>query len=380
MLPARVRGYGRDLLDELCWRRARLARRRAARRPDGRIALYRATASRCSLRRRARPKASSAWLRERCGRRGASFFAELVRESGRFRPTCCTRSGTWSGPARSRTTRSRRCARAWAPRRSERRGRGRAARPRGLPGSEGRWSLVASRRAGETSRRLAGARAARSLRRADARGRAERRARAPSPRSTPCSRRWRSPARCGAATSSPASAARSSRSPAPTIACACCAARGATGDGRARRHRSRQPLRCGAALAAGQSRRRRAASKQGSPGGASARPGPTSCFCGARSSRTWARPNRRCSRSCRRNSPSGNRRRNAIAGALGQAVDGVRRRALLLSEIDGAEAGSSEIARVLLTVGSARRAVDSCCAPRRAHERCCGPDVIGPGS
>ncbi len=157
-------------------------------------------------------------VREHLHRRGASFFPQLRAAVGRRAATrsCSTRSGTSSGPARSRTTPLPRCA-PCAPtvtlqgRPST--GTGRLART-----AAGSGSLVARRRPrrrgahAHRTRPCPGGDAPRSARRRDARGGCRPRGSAAAThRSIRCCERWRSPAERGVAISSRASERRSSR-------------------------------------------------------------------------------------------------------------------------------------------------------------------------
>jgi ATP-dependent helicase Lhr and Lhr-like helicase len=160
-LPARIPNYRPAMLDELMlsgevtWLGlAPLAE------VDGRIALYRSEHFELLA---PEPRQAEgelcARLRATLARRGASFFPELVRESGSFPPDVLSAlwDMVWAGEVRNDTLlplRSRLGARA-----NERRGRGRAPRPRAAPGSEGRWSLVSFGERDVTARRLAQVRA-----------------------------------------------------------------------------------------------------------------------------------------------------------------------------------------------------------------------------
>ena len=115
--PARIPGYQPRLLDELgalgevAW-----VGRGSLGRDDGRIVLVRP--GREALRPAGPPDGSDPpsgprheAIREHLAARGASFYRELfAAAAGPRTARCSTRCGTWSGPARSRTTRSRRCA------------------------------------------------------------------------------------------------------------------------------------------------------------------------------------------------------------------------------------------------------------------------------
>ena len=152
VLPARVAGYTPRLLDELGAagrggldrpRRAR-PRRRAGRPLPARPRRPAGRAPAPPSERPSEPVHDA--IRQHLQRRGASFFPQLRAAVAERAPTtsCSTRCGTSSGPARSRTTRSRRC----APCRCRARDRRRSPRPGrlmalGPPRAAGRWSLVA---------------------------------------------------------------------------------------------------------------------------------------------------------------------------------------------------------------------------------------------
>ena len=163
-----------------------------------------------------------------------------TRASPTTTPPCSPRCGTWSGPARSPTTRSPRCGPSSARPGDGAAGRRRrasvgpgpvaspgSARPR--PPAGGRWSPRCVEPA--PSRHRGGPRpgpaAARALRRAHPRGGPGRGGRGRLRRRLPgAARPWRTGARCGGATSSPASGRPSSPCPARSTACA------RAGDGR----------------------------------------------------------------------------------------------------------------------------------------------------
>ena len=188
--------------------------------------------------RAARPSPRHDAIREHLARRGASFYRELLRRRRRAATArCSTRCGISSGPARSPTTRSRRCGPALAAdrRRRARRGRpatalrpltaGSARREAGGPVVARRPPLLgrADRRPSGPRPGLRAARAPRRLTREAVAGRGRRgRLRR---RSTRCSGRSKRPAGSGAATSSTGSAPPSSRCPARSSGCARCASR-----------------------------------------------------------------------------------------------------------------------------------------------------------
>ena len=264
ILPARVADYRRRDLDELCAAGEVVWRGVEALGPnDGRIALLpgrQLRAARAAAREPAEGELAQRDLASCCERRGALFFADLAAETGAF-PNDVARGAVGAGVGgrgHQRHARAAALARRQSPSaRGSQRVRGRPVRGRAGSGRPAARALVAARRVrarrhGDGTARTALAQALLErygvlTREAVARRRAQRRLLAPSTR---CSRRWRKPAACAAATSSPASARRSSRTPAPTTACARCASR-ATGAERScsRRHRSREPLRRGAALA-----------------------------------------------------------------------------------------------------------------------------------
>jgi len=186
------------------WRRSRRSRR-TARRSTTR-------SSRTSSRRARRSwsRSSRRW-RPACRGRRRRRGRRTGRRTGPGSPRRC---GTSCGPARSPTTPSRRCARsrrrrAGASARTPRSAGGgrssrRSARPRRRPRAATRWR----RRCSSAGASPAGpARAPTSCRVASRWS------------ATSCAR-WRTPARCGAATSSRASRARSSRGRARSIGCA----------------------------------------------------------------------------------------------------------------------------------------------------------------
>ena len=192
---ARVPGYRPADLDELCtagdlvWVGAGALGLGAT----GGCGCASATSCRCWRRRSpdARPAGRRA-ARRACGthlgRRGRVVLATscVAPRPAPPTPSCSPPCGTWCGPARSPTTRSRRCGPCRRrPGRPARRGRaapaGRRGRPRpgrltriGPPAGAGRWSLVAPLlRAGarrRPRRPTPGAAAARALRRAHPRG------------------------------------------------------------------------------------------------------------------------------------------------------------------------------------------------------------------
>ena len=166
-----------------------------------------------------------------------------------------------------------------APRSGSRRARRRVPQPaRRAAVGRRRWSLhraIAPARAVSPTRMVDrdGAAAARALRRADARSRGRRgHRRRVRRRLRRAQGAWRTPAASAAATSSPASARRSSRCRPRSICCARCASCRTSRRRRARRHRSRQPVRHDAEVAvdgrrgrdAGRPRRRRAPSARSS--------------------------------------------------------------------------------------------------------------------
>ena len=92
-------------------------------------------------------------------RRGASFYRELFAAAAVARTArCSTRCGTWSGPAKSRTTRSRRCVRCAGsgPRAGEPAPAAGRLTALGPPEAAGRWSLVEVRRTATTTPTSAG--------------------------------------------------------------------------------------------------------------------------------------------------------------------------------------------------------------------------------
>ena len=289
---SRVRGYRPPTSTRCARRRPRLGRRRRARRRrrPGRAVLPRpGAAARAAAARGRRPTGELHDGDPRPPR------AHAARRSG---PICVAggrhrrrahraraRSGTWSGRARSRTTRSRRC------------GRSSAQRPRAKPpraGLDGRGPA----RSGAPGRPPApGA------------GRSSRRCSSPTPTPTEaaharalqllerhgvltreavlaegvaggfagvyaCSRRWRSRARSGAATSSPGSARRSSRSPAPSTGSGPCASRSEASSATAVLAGGDRP---------GPAVRRRAAVARGTRVGPRGPPARSSCWSTARS-------------------------------------------------------------------------------------------------
>ena len=170
VLPARIDGYRTWDLDALCasgdvvW--AGLEKVGAT---DGRIALYRA--DREHLLRAPGPGARgpmAASVRSVLGRRGAVFFPEVAREVGGF-PRRGARYAVGDGLGRRSHQRHagaglqpRRAAADGPKRRSRGRPTARPAHPAKAPGSEGRWSLLASRAGNatvDTDRRAALARA-----------------------------------------------------------------------------------------------------------------------------------------------------------------------------------------------------------------------------
>ena len=158
VLPARIPGYQPRLLDELgalgevAW-----VGRGSLGRDDGRIVLVRP--GREVLRPAGSPDDAEppaeprhVAIREHLQARGASFYRDLfAARAGRRIARSSMRCGTWSGPARSPTTRSRRCApcagsgraAARAERVAARAGSRRSDRPR-RPAA-GRWSRRWSR-------------------------------------------------------------------------------------------------------------------------------------------------------------------------------------------------------------------------------------------
>ncbi|HVJ17808.1 MAG TPA: DEAD/DEAH box helicase, partial [Polyangiaceae bacterium] len=157
VLPARMQGYEPGLLDdlmlggELVWIGVEPIGD-----SDGRIALYRS--DRFDLLAPPPRQAEGELcrvLREALAQRGASFFAELARKCGAFPPDVLRAlwDMVWAGEVKNDTLLPLR-ARLGA-RERDRKSRGRTPRPRGLPGSEGRWSLVAPSSESATSRRLA---------------------------------------------------------------------------------------------------------------------------------------------------------------------------------------------------------------------------------
>ncbi len=156
ILPARIADYEPSLLDdlmlsgELTW-----VGLEPLAETDGRIALYRS--DRLELLAPQPRQAEGelcARLRTQLGERGASFFAELVRGSGAFPPDVLRAlwDMVWAGEVRNDTLlplRSRLGSK--TPARGR---RARLSRPRGVPGSEGRWSLVQPSRESETARKL----------------------------------------------------------------------------------------------------------------------------------------------------------------------------------------------------------------------------------
>ena len=243
-----------------------------------------------------RPTArSTTALLAHLAQRGASFWPDLVAAVGRRR-ACPTTTPTvlaalwdlvWAGRGHQRLAGPAAGLR-WPAAASRRRGRSR--RPRagraraGSPASArrpapagGRWSapLLEPARRRRPRRPTPGPASCSSATACSpARRRWPRASRAASPASTRCSRRWRSGARCGGATSSPASAPPSSPCPAPSTGCASFRRRvdrRPTPSGAGRRARRHRP---GPAL-----RRRPAAGPRptGRPPGPQP-PAPTSCW------------------------------------------------------------------------------------------------------
>ena len=261
--------------------RGRVGRRRRDR-LDRRAGAARASPTSCRCWRRAgrcrtgRTARCTTRIRARARRARGELLEPAPGGRARHAPTtsCSPRCGTSCGPARSPTTRWRRCGPSPArPRRAhaEAAGGDRAAqRPR--PGrlqpdraaGRGRAAGASSRRCSSrrrrrprppTRRRCSSSSATAS---SPARPCSPRASSAGTPRCTACSRCSRSAARCGAATSSAGSAPPSSRCPAPSTGCASCASApttrsAATGAiaaaGRARRHRSGPAVRRHAGLA-----------------------------------------------------------------------------------------------------------------------------------
>ncbi|HEV8245805.1 MAG TPA: DEAD/DEAH box helicase, partial [Polyangiaceae bacterium] len=157
ILPARIADYDPALLDDLMlsgevsWiGQGSLAD------TGGRVALYRSDRFELLA---PPPRAAEgplcAALRASLSQRGASFFADLLQSTGGFQPDVLAAlwEMVWAGEVRNDTLlplRSRLFSK------GETRGRrGRLQRPRGLPGSEGRWSLVTRSRESETACKLA---------------------------------------------------------------------------------------------------------------------------------------------------------------------------------------------------------------------------------
>ena len=155
MLPARVPGYQPRLLDELgAMGEVAWVGRGASAATTGAMALYRRVARSLRPRRRRRdgdgrapPGRATSAIREHlaAARRVASIREPSTRRRAAA-PTarCSMRSGTWSGPARSPTTRSRRCGRCAGsgPRPAAPRRRPGRLTALGPPEAAGRWSLV----------------------------------------------------------------------------------------------------------------------------------------------------------------------------------------------------------------------------------------------
>ena len=231
VLPARIPGYQPRLLDELGRaRRGRLGgagEPRPRRRPDrpGPAGPRDPAADRVA-RRRSTPPAEPRHdaIREHLARARRLVLPRAVRGGRRRRPTarCSTRCGTSSGPARSPTTRSRRCGRCagsgpGAAARGARRPAGPADGARAARGGRplvarraGRGGRADAPRSGSTPRAWPCSSGTASLTREAV---AAEGSTAGSRRSTRSCGRWRRPAGSGAATSSTASGPPSSRWP-----------------------------------------------------------------------------------------------------------------------------------------------------------------------
>ncbi|APR87780.1 Putative ATP-dependent helicase lhr [Minicystis rosea] len=264
----------------------------------------------CSGPRPAAPKASSARACATSSSNAAPSSSPISsRRPAPFKTISSPRSGISCGPARSRTTPSRLSAAiSVAPPRRPRS----AARPSAARASDRAASVHPAAKAAGRSWAAAAAR----LRRRSVAPRSRacswsgtawsrvkrcrpRASPAASPQCTRCSRPWRTRAACVAAISWPASAPRSSRSPARTIACAPPASLPRI------RAPSSSPPPIPRTLTAPRSRGPRRPPTATLPARArSAPPARTWCCSTARSWATWAAPRRTCSPSSRRTSPS----------------------------------------------------------------------------
>lgn len=170
VLPARVEGYRAGDLDALCaagevvWRGVE-----AVGASSGRIALYLAESFPFLAAPPVRAEGEHATkVRDALGRRGASFFADIVRETGMFAGDvhAALWALVWSGEVTNDTLLPLRSLEAGEERRRPKPGGDRWGAPitrrPALPGSEGRWSLLPSFDAPgmpkETERRVALAR------------------------------------------------------------------------------------------------------------------------------------------------------------------------------------------------------------------------------
>ena len=229
VLPARVPGYRSYMLDQLLasGEVCGPASSRSARRTDASRCIA-PIASRCSrgarrllTRRRAPPSTPRCASSSRSAGRSSSPRSSAA--CRRIRRSCSARSGTSCGPARSRTTRSSPSARsAPAPRAAG----GRNLVPRAAAPPAARVAGRCADRAGSACLRAPSApppsraRCWSATASSSARPRRRRACPAASRTSTTCTARSRIKDACGAATSSPSAARRSSRSPAPRSASA----------------------------------------------------------------------------------------------------------------------------------------------------------------